>query len=121
MGPHLVTTGAATMKRVTLELGGKSPTVVLNDADFAAVMPLVLMAGFMNSGQACIAGTRILVPRSRLAEFEQVAKEAVSHIRSGDPRNADTDIGPMVSRKQWERVQSYIRIGQEEGATLLAG
>lgn len=121
VGQHLVATGAATMKRVTLELGGKSPTVVLEDADFAAIMPLVLQAGFMNSGQACIAGTRILVPRSRLAEFEQIAKEAVSHIRSGDPRDADTEIGPMVSQKQWERVQDYIRIGQEEGATLLAG
>lgn len=121
VGQHLLVTGAATMKRVTLELGGKSPTLVLDDADFAAVMPLVLQAGFMNSGQACIAGTRILVPRSRLAEFEQVAKEAVSHIRSGDPRQPETDIGPMVSRKQWERVQDYIRIGQEEGAVLLAG
>jgi len=121
VGQHLVITGAATMKRVTLELGGKSPTVLLEDADFAAVMPLVLAAGFMNSGQACIAGTRILVPRSRLAEFEQVAKEAVSHVRSGDPRDPRTDIGPMVSQKQWERVQSYIRLGQEEGATLLAG
>jgi aldehyde dehydrogenase (NAD+) len=121
VGQHLVVTGAATMKRVTLELGGKSPTIVLADADFAAIMPLALQAGFLNSGQACIAGTRILVPRSRLAEFERVAKEAVSHIKSGDPRNADTDIGPMVSQKQWERVQNYIRIGQEEGATLLAG
>ena len=121
VGQHLVTIGAATMKRVTLELGGKSPTVVLEDADFTAVMPLVLQAGFMNSGQACIAGTRILVPRSRLAEFEQVAKEAVSHLQSGDPREADTDIGPMVSQKQWQRVQNYIRIGQEEGATLLTG
>ncbi|MCU0117802.1 aldehyde dehydrogenase family protein [Pseudomonas sp. B2M1-30] len=121
VGQHLVGAGAATLKRVTLELGGKSPTVVLDDADFAAVMPLVLGAGFLNSGQACIAGTRILVPRSRLAEFEQVAKVAVSHIQSGDPRDAQTDIGPMVSRKQWERVQRYIRLGQEEGATLLAG
>lgn len=121
VGQHLVVAGAATMKRVTLELGGKSPTVVLDDADFAAIMPLALQAGFMNSGQACIAGTRILVPRSRLSEFEQIAKEAVSHIRSGDPRKADTDIGPMVSQKQWQRVQDYICIGQEEGATLLAG
>jgi aldehyde dehydrogenase (NAD+) len=95
--------------------------VVLDDADFQAVMPLVLQAGFLNSGQACVAGTRILVPRSRLAEFERVAKEGVAQIRSGDPRNADTDIGPMVSQKQWERVQRYIRIGQEEGARLLAG
>ena len=64
IGQHLVKAGADTMKRVTLELGGKSPTVVLDDADFQAVMPLVLQAGFLNSGQACIAGTRILVPVS---------------------------------------------------------
>ncbi|GAB3628601.1 aldehyde dehydrogenase family protein [Pandoraea terrae] len=121
VGQHLVSAGAATMKRVTLELGGKSPTVVLDDADFAAVMPLVLHAGFANSGQACIAGTRILVPRHRLAEFERVIQGAVSHIKSGDPRDADTDIGPMVSAKQWERVQNYIRIGVAEGARLLAG
>lgn len=121
VGQHLVVAGAATMKRVTLELGGKSPTLVLDDADFREVMPLVLQAGFLNSGQACIAGTRILVPRSRLAEFEEVAKEAVAQIKSGDPRSADTDIGPMVSQKQWDRVQGYIRLGQEEGATLLAG
>lgn len=121
VGQHLVTAGAATMKRITLELGGKSPTILMEDADFAAVMPLVLQAGFINSGQACIAGTRILVPRSRLAEFEQVAKEAITHIHAGSPRDAATDIGPMVSRKQWERVQSYIRLGLEEGARLLAG
>ncbi|KWI60612.1 aldehyde dehydrogenase [Burkholderia pseudomultivorans] len=121
VGEHLVRAGAATMKRVTLELGGKSPTVVLDDADFARIMPLVLQAGFANSGQACIAGTRVLVPRSRLDEFEGIAKEAVSRIVSGDPRHADTDIGPMVSARQWERVQNYIRIGQEEGAMLLAG
>ncbi|WP_454674414.1 aldehyde dehydrogenase family protein [Achromobacter pestifer] len=121
VGQHLVAAGAATLKRVTLELGGKSPTLVLDDADFSAVMPLVLQAGFMNSGQACVAGTRILVPRHRLAEFEQAAVEAMAHIKSGDPRDADTDIGPMVSAKQWERVQGYIRLGTEEGARLLAG
>lgn len=121
VGQHLVSVGADTMKRVTLELGGKSPTVVLDDADFAAIMPLVLQAGFANSGQACLAGTRILAPRQRLAEFEQVAKVAVAQVKSGDPRDAATDIGPMVSAKQWERVQGYIRIGIEEGAQLLAG
>lgn len=121
IGRHLIKTGADTLKRVTLELGGKSPTVVLDDADFQAVMPLVMQAGFLNSGQACIAGTRILVPRRRLAEFERFAQEAVSQIHSGNPRNANTDIGPMVSLKQWERVQGYIRSGQEEGARLLAG
>ncbi|WAI81740.1 MULTISPECIES: aldehyde dehydrogenase family protein [Achromobacter] len=121
VGQHLVATGAATMKRVTLELGGKSPTLVLDDADFASIMPLVLNAGFMNSGQACIAGTRILVPRSRLAAFERAAKEALLQYKSGDPRDPETTIGPMVSAKQWERVQNYIRIGIDEGATVLAG
>ncbi|WP_064118512.1 aldehyde dehydrogenase family protein [Pseudomonas fluorescens] len=121
VGQHLLRTSADTMKRVTLELGGKSPTVVLDDADFPAIMPLVLQAGFLNSGQACIAGTRILVPRTRLAEFEKVAQAHVAQIQSGDPRKADTDIGPMVSQKQWERVQRYIQLGQQEGARLLAG
>lgn len=121
VGQHLLTVGATTMKRITLELGGKSPTIVLDDADFKMIMPLILNAGFANSGQACIAGTRILAPQSRLQEFEQLAKHAVMQIKSGNPYLADTDIGPMVSEKQWQRVQNYIRLGQEEGATLLIG
>ncbi|MEQ1066167.1 aldehyde dehydrogenase family protein [Acinetobacter sp. XH1741] len=121
VGQHLVTAGAATMKRITLELGGKSPTIVLDDANFNTIIPLVLQAGFANSGQACIAGTRILVPRSRLSEFEQITKQAVIKLKSGNPYLADTDIGPMVSEKQWLRVQNYIRLGQEEGAVLLTG
>ncbi|MFK3663177.1 aldehyde dehydrogenase family protein [Scandinavium sp. NPDC088450] len=121
VGKHIVASGAQSLKRVTLELGGKSPTVILDDADFAQVMPLVLGAGFMNSGQACVAGTRILIPRSRQAEFEQAIVEAVGHVQSGDPRDSSTDIGPMVSQKQWQRVQDYIRLGREEGATLLVG
>lgn len=121
VGQHLVEMGAPTMKRVTLELGGKSPTVILDDADFASAMPLVLQAGFANSGQACIAGTRILVPRARLNEFERLIRSVAAKIKTGDPRQADTDIGPMVSQKQWDRVQDYIRIGLEEGATLLTG
>ncbi|HBT4807914.1 TPA: aldehyde dehydrogenase family protein [Klebsiella variicola subsp. variicola] len=121
VGQRLVKAGADTMKRITLELGGKSPTVILEDADFATIMPMVLQAGFANSGQACVAGTRILVPRSRLDEFEQLVKSSVAQIKTGDPRQADTDIGPMVSKKQWERVQDYIRLGQKEGAILLTG
>lgn len=121
VGKHIVASGAQSLKRVTLELGGKSPTVILDDADFAQAMPLVLGAGFMNSGQACVAGTRILIPRSRQAEFEQAIVEAVGHVQSGDPRDANTDIGPMVSQKQWQRVQDYIHLGGEEGAKLLVG
>lgn len=121
VGKHIVESGAQTLKRVTLELGGKSPTIILDDADVQRVLPLALEAGFMNSGQACIAGTRILVPASRLAEFEQAIAGAVEAYVSGDPRNSDTVIGPMVSQKQWQRVQDYIRLGQQEGAKILVG
>jgi len=121
VGKGIVESSAATLKRVTLELGGKSPTIILDDADAAKVIPMALMAGFMNSGQACIAGTRILVPQTRLAEFEQAIGQAVANVQSGDPRDQKTEIGPMVSRRQWERVQGYIRLGLEEGARLVVG
>ncbi|WP_213737191.1 aldehyde dehydrogenase family protein [Bradyrhizobium sp. dw_411] len=121
VGKAILRAGAETMKRVTLELGGKSPSVILDDADFTQAIPLAVGVGFGNSGQACIAGTRILVPRSRLAEFEALAKAAVENVRVGDPRDPTTAVGPMVSQKQWDRVQRYICIGIEEGATLLAG
>ena len=121
VGKTILRTAAETLKRVTLELGGKSPVIVLDDANFDEAVPLALQAGFMNSGQACIAGTRILVPQSRLVEFEASVKKAVAQIQSGDPRDTRTSVGPMVSQKQWERVQRYIRIGIEEGARLIAG
>jgi aldehyde dehydrogenase (NAD+) len=121
VGKTILRTGADTLKRVTLELGGKSPVVVLDDADFAQAVPLAIQAGFMNSGQACIAGTRILVPRERLSEFEALVRDEVARVQSGDPRDPLTTVGPMVSQKQWERVQRYIRIGIDEGARLIAG
>jgi aldehyde dehydrogenase (NAD+) len=121
VGKTILRAGAETLKRVTLELGGKSPMIVLDDADFAQAVPLAIQAGFMNSGQACIAGTRILVPQARMAEFEELARAEVAGTRAGDPRDPKTVVGPMVSQKQWERVQRYIRIGIDEGARLLAG
>lgn len=121
VGKGILRAAADDVKRVTLELGGKSPTIILEDADFAAAVPMAIQAGFMNSGQACIAGTRILVPRSRLAEFEALAKEAVAAEVSGDPSRPETTIGPMVSEKQWSRVQAYILAGVAEGARVLAG
>ncbi|HEX7853771.1 MAG TPA: aldehyde dehydrogenase family protein [Sphingobium sp.] len=120
-GRAILTAAAGTMKRVTLELGGKSPSIVLPDADLALVAPQLLMAGFANSGQACVAGTRILAPESRMAEVLDHLAAAVATVKAGDPRDRAVQIGPMVSARQWERVQSYIRLGQEEGATLLAG
>ncbi|QXI30410.1 aldehyde dehydrogenase family protein [Pseudomonas vanderleydeniana] len=121
VGKHLLRTAADTLKRVTLELGGKSPVLILDDADFDQAIPLALQAGFMNSGQACIAGSRILVPQQRLAEAEATVLKVIDGFRSGDPRATDTHIGPMVSEKQWQRVQRYIRIGLDSDARLLSG
>ncbi|RLP20841.1 aldehyde dehydrogenase family protein [Raoultella ornithinolytica] len=96
VGKHIIASGAQTLKRVTLELGGKSPTLILDDADMQQAVSLALAAGFMNSGQACIAGTRILVPAGRLAEFEQAIVQAMADYISGDPRDAQTTIGPVL-------------------------
>ncbi|WP_442779495.1 aldehyde dehydrogenase family protein [Enterobacter cancerogenus] len=120
-GKAILRNAAESFKRVTLELGGKSPTILLEDVDLTNAIPLVVQAGFMNSGQACVAGTRILVPQSRKAEIETALADAVAAVKSGDPRDNATEIGPMVSEKQWQRVQSYIRKGIDEGARLLAG
>lgn len=120
-GKAILRNAAESFKRVTLELGGKSPTIVLEDADLAEAVPLAIQAGLMNSGQACVAGTRILVPQSRKAECETALAEAMAAVKSGDPRDPATEVGPMVSEKQWLRVQAYIRKGAEEGARLLAG
>jgi len=120
-GRAILRSSADTFKRVTLELGGKSPTVILDDADPQAAAALAVQAGFINSGQACIAGTRILVPESRRSAFEDALAAAVRAVRSGDPRDAATTVGPMVSERQWQRVQGYITTGIAEGARLLAG
>jgi aldehyde dehydrogenase (NAD+) len=120
-GRAILRAAADGFKRVTLELGGKSPDILLDDVDVDQAITQALMIGFGNSGQACIAGTRILAPESRLAEILGRLAVAVEAIKVGDPRSSDVQIGPMVSQKQWDRVQSYIRLGQEEGATLFAG
>lgn len=120
-GRAILRAAADSFKRVTLELGGKSPTIILDDADADNAAALAVQAGFINSGQACVAGTRILVPESRRGEFEQALARAVQTVRSGDPNDAATTVGPMVSQRQWERVQGYIRTGVEDGARLLAG
>lgn len=110
-----------TMKRVTLELGGKSPNIILDDADFSKAIPLALSAAFMNSGQACIAGTRLLVPENKLEETKLILKNVLENIIVGDPKNSSTAVGPMVSTKQYQRVQDYIQAGINEGGEILAG
>jgi aldehyde dehydrogenase (NAD+) len=121
VGERIMREGAATMKRVTLELGGKSPTVLLEDAVLEQAIPSALVMAFLNSGQACAAGTRLLVPTSRLDEVKRGIRDAMRVFTVGDPADPKTAIGPMVSQKQYERVQSYIRKGIEEGAEVLAG
>jgi aldehyde dehydrogenase (NAD+) len=109
------------MKRVSLALSGKSASLVLEDADLAMAIPLALQAAFMNNGQACVAGTRLLVPRSRLDEVNALAKSTVAGLRVGDPGDPNTDIGPLFNSAQYERVQGFIRRGTEQGAALIAG
>ena len=113
--------GAATMKRVTLELGGKSPTIVLDDAAFEQAIPSALIMAFLNSGQACAAGTRLLVPKSRFDEAKQSIRDGMQNIIAGDPADPKIAVGPMVSQKQYDRVQAYIRKGIEQGAEVLVG
>jgi aldehyde dehydrogenase (NAD+) len=121
VGQQVMRDGAKTMKRVTLELGGKSPTILLDDAALDWAIPVALILAFMNSGQACAAGTRLLVPNSQLAAVKQAIMNAMSAFPVGNPADPETAIGPMVSQKQYDRVQSYIRKGIEEGAEVLVG
>ena len=121
VGQTIMREGAATLKRVTLELGGKSPNILLDDADLDKAIPTALAIAFMNSGQACVAGTRLLVPRSRLDEVKRAIMGAIRAFPAGDPADPKTAVGPMVTQKQYERVQSYIRKGIEEGAEVLVG
>ncbi|UQB69295.1 aldehyde dehydrogenase family protein [Epilithonimonas zeae] len=121
VGKLIAKNAVDTMKRVTLELGGKSPNIILNDVDLNQVIPMAIYGAYMNSGQACIAPTRLLVPQDKLDEVNTIAKSVAEKIVVGLPENEETNVGPMVSIKQFERVQDYIKIGIEEGATLLAG
>jgi aldehyde dehydrogenase (NAD+) len=118
----LVAQGAApTVKRVTQELGGKSPNVLLPDADIGRVVPLGVMAAFRNVGQSCSAPTRMIVPRARLAQVEALVRETVEAIVVGNPAEEATTLGPIANRAQFQRVQSMIAVGIEEGAKLVCG
>jgi len=121
VGQSIMRDGAATMKRVTLELGGKSPTILLDDAALEQAIPSALVLAFMNSGQACAAGTRLLVPKSRLDAVKRAIVDTMRSFPVGDPADPKTVVGPMVSQNQYDRVQSYIRKGIEEGAEVLVG
>jgi len=121
VGQSIMRDGAATMKRVTLELGGKSPNILLDDADLSTAIPNALLIGWLNSGQACAAGTRLLVPNSQLEAVKKAILQAIPAFPVGVPSNPKTAVGPMVTRRQYERVQSYIQRGIDEGAEVLVG
>ena len=112
---------APTVKRVSQELGGKSPNIILEDADMQKAVTGGVAHVFMNSGQSCNAPTRMLVPQSKMNEAIAIAKGVAEGTKAGDPRAADTKIGPVVSSIQWEKIQTLIKKGIEEGATLVSG
>ncbi|ANE48176.1 aldehyde dehydrogenase [Paenibacillus swuensis] len=112
---------ANTMKRLVLELGGKSPNVILDDADFNKAIPLSVMTAFSNSGQACHVGSRLIVPEHRLEEVKRLVITTVDGIKVGSPRETGVYIGPMVNQKQYETVQRYIKLGVDEGAEIIVG
>ena len=112
---------SATVKPVAMELGGKSPNVILDDAELERAVPDGIAKCFLNSGQTCSALTRMLVPRERLAEAEELAKAAAESFTPGDPFDPSTRLGPLVSEVQRERVRGYIRKGTDEGARLITG
>ncbi|MFS0788570.1 aldehyde dehydrogenase family protein [Shouchella sp. 1P09AA] len=121
VGEKIMQNAAKTIKKVALELGGKSPLVILEDANMKKAAKTAASNMFFNSGQVCTAATRILVPKTKKDEFEEAMKEAVSSYSMGNPREEGHTAGPLVSSGQWDTVQSYIQKGIDEGATVLVG
>jgi aldehyde dehydrogenase (NAD+) len=120
-GKRVMELAADSIKRVSLELGGKSANILLDDADLATAVPAGVFACYMNSGQTCSALTRMLVPRDKLAEVETLAAAAAAGFAPGDPFEPGKLLGPLVSAVQRDRVRGYINKGIEEGAKLVAG
>ena len=120
-GRRVAALAAGTVKRVALELGGKSASVILDDAPLAKAVPTTVGRALLNSGQSCAALSRMLVPRSRLPEAERLAVRAAESYAVGDPLAAGTRLGPLVSQQQRQRVRGYIERGVDEGAKLLTG
>jgi aldehyde dehydrogenase (NAD+) len=119
-GKRIMEKGAATLKRVFLELGGKSAMIVCDDADFGAVLPMVSMS-CTHGGQGCAIQTRVLLPRSRYAEGVEIITAGMRNVPYGDPTDPSNIQGPQVSARQRDRVMSYIGKGVDEGATLAVG
>lgn len=117
----MASAAGSTLKEVTMELGGKSPLIVCDDADLDRAADIAVMANFFSSGQVCTNGTRVFVPQALKADFEAKVVERVKRIKLGDPLVAETNFGPLVSTPHMEKVLGYIAQGQAEGARLLTG
>ena len=120
-GTEVAKLAATTVKRVSQELGGKSPNILLDDADFERAVKAGVLHVFENSGQSCNAPTRMLVPANRLAEVEAIAKRVAQAVTVGDPTSKEIEVGPVVSKIQFDRVEDYISKGIAEGARLVIG
>jgi aldehyde dehydrogenase (NAD+) len=120
-GRKIVAASTSNLKRIQLELGGKSPDIVFADANLDIAVPAAAMSVFGNSGQVCVAGTRLFVQRSIEVEFLERLKAFSKALKIGDGLDPEVQIGPVVSRKQMERILNYVSIGAEEGATLAYG
>jgi aldehyde dehydrogenase (NAD+) len=120
-GVAVAQNAAPTVKRVAQELGGKSANIILDDADLEKAVSRGASACFDNAGQSCNAPTRMLVPRGRLEEAAAIAAKRAEATTPGDPQDASTRMGPVVSETQWKKVQDLIQKGIDEGATLVAG
>src|SRR6478609_156545 len=121
VGKEIAKIAAEKLKPCTLELGGKSAAIVLEDADLDSTLPMLGFSGVMNSGQACVAQTRILAPRSRYDEVVEKIANFISAMQVGLPDDPASMIGPLISEKQRERVEGYIKKGVEEGARIVTG
>jgi aldehyde dehydrogenase (NAD+) len=120
-GQAIIRASAGNLKRVSLELGGKSPVIVCADADLDKAVPIAAMAAFANSGQICIAGSRLLVERTIHDELVERLGKFASALKIGDGADPSTEIGPLVSRRQLDKVEGFLRSGRDEGATVVAG
>ncbi|WP_204171601.1 aldehyde dehydrogenase family protein [Staphylococcus sp. GDY8P100P] len=120
-GAKIMEKAAKDFKKVSLELGGKSPYIILDDVNIQEAARAAVMKVVNNTGQVCTAGTRTLVPESIKADFLTAVKEEMANIKVGDPTDSETQVGPIISKKQFDQVQSYIDKGIEEGAELLYG
>ncbi len=120
-GRQVMKSGAETIKRVALELGGKSANILLDDVDLEKMVTHGVMSCMNNSGQSCNAPTRMLVPASRMDEAAAIAKAVAAKVKAGNPDAPDTTIGPVISKAQWSKIQGLIAAGIEEGAQLIIG